>query len=205
MSLIVATVVGAILFLIRAICLVALLVISGNEGDLSAAGKGMSFWNLKFQYITSDALKIKPTTFMNTVASLYTVFFCQLYKYTYPIRIGILKEYCGHLHFFKEELWYLRSCFLKNTNFFCLKSIGPWNSSRFLSKKQLTSPEKITLLLKFKTIEPKIYLCLIFEKSSWKNQVWQTGLLVYFKLDFYCLWSLKKKSILKLILSSLIF
>ena len=43
MSLIVATVVGAILFLIRAICLVALLVISGNEGDLSAAGKGMSY------------------------------------------------------------------------------------------------------------------------------------------------------------------
>ena len=42
MSLIVATVVGAILFLIRAICLVALLVISGNEGDLHAAGQGMS-------------------------------------------------------------------------------------------------------------------------------------------------------------------
>ena len=40
---------------------------------------------------------------------------------------------------------------------------------------------------------------LIFEKSSWNNQVWQTGFLVYFELDFYCLCSLHK-SILKLIL-----
>jgi hypothetical protein len=39
---------------------------------------------------------------------------------------------------------------------------------------------------------------LIFEKSNWKNQVRQTGFLVYFELDFYCLCSLQK-SILKLI------
>ena len=35
MSLAAATIVGVILFLIRAICLVALLVISGIEGDLN--------------------------------------------------------------------------------------------------------------------------------------------------------------------------
>ena len=43
-----------------------------------------------------------------------------------------------------------------------------------------------------------IHLHLIFEKSSWKNQVQQTGFLVYFELDFYCLCSLQK-SISKLI------
>jgi hypothetical protein len=32
-----------------------------------------------------------------------------------------------------------------------------------------------------------IHLNLIFEKSSWKNQVRRTGFLVYFELDFYCL------------------
>merc|ERR1739844_615185 len=39
MSLTAATIVGAILFLIRAIVLVALLVISGNNGDLMGVGK----------------------------------------------------------------------------------------------------------------------------------------------------------------------
>ena len=43
-----------------------------------------------------------------------------------------------------------------------------------------------------------LHLCLIFEKSSLKNQVWRTVFLVYFKLNFYCLCSLQK-SILKLI------
>ena len=37
-----------------------------------------------------------------------------------------------------------------------------------------------------------IHLYLIFEKSTWKNQVQQTGFLVYFELDFYCLCSLQK-------------
>ena len=41
-------------------------------------------------------------------------------------------------------------------------------------------------------------LYLISEKSIWKNQVQQTGFLVYFELDFYCLCSLQK-SISKLI------
>jgi len=45
---------------------------------------------------------------------------------------------------------------------------------------------------------PPVDLYLISEKSIWKNQVQRTGFLVYFKLDFYCLCSLKK-SILKLI------
>ena len=43
-------------------------------------------------------------------------------------------------------------------------------------------------------------LYLISEKSIWKNQLWPTGFLVYFKLDFYCLCNLQK-SILKLILN----
>ena len=42
-------------------------------------------------------------------------------------------------------------------------------------------------------------LYLIFEKSSWKNQVWRTGFLVYFELDFYCLCGLQKS------ISNLIF
>ena len=41
---------------------------------------------------------------------------------------------------------------------------------------------------------PPVDLYLIFEKSSLKNQVLQTGFLVYFELDFYCLCSLKKSS-----------
>ena len=45
---------------------------------------------------------------------------------------------------------------------------------------------------------PPVDLYLISEKSIWKNQVRQTGFLVYFKLDFYCLCSLQK-SISKLI------
>ena len=32
-----------------------------------------------------------------------------------------------------------------------------------------------------------VALHLISEKSIWKNQVRQTGYLVYFELDFYCL------------------
>ena len=43
MSLTAATIVGAVLFLIRAIVLVALLVISGNNGDLMGVGKGKIF------------------------------------------------------------------------------------------------------------------------------------------------------------------
>ena len=42
---------------------------------------------------------------------------------------------------------------------------------------------------------PPVDLYLIFEKSSWKNQVRQTGFLVYFELDFYCLCSLQKSII----------
>ena len=45
---------------------------------------------------------------------------------------------------------------------------------------------------------PPVDLYLISEKSIWKNQVRCTGILVYFKLDFYCLCSLQK-SISKLI------
>ena len=45
---------------------------------------------------------------------------------------------------------------------------------------------------------PPVDLYLISEKSIWKNQVQQTGFLVYFELNFYCLCSLQK-SILKLI------
>ena len=43
-----------------------------------------------------------------------------------------------------------------------------------------------------------IHLYLIFEKSSWKNQVRRTGFLIYFELDCYFLCSLQK-SISKLI------
>ena len=46
-----------------------------------------------------------------------------------------------------------------------------------------------------------LHLYLISEKSSWKDQVWWTGFLVYFELDFYCLCSLQK-SISKLILQT---
>ena len=45
---------------------------------------------------------------------------------------------------------------------------------------------------------PPVDLYLISEKSIWKNQVWRTGFLVDFELDFYCLCSLQK-SISKLI------
>ena len=45
---------------------------------------------------------------------------------------------------------------------------------------------------------PPVDLYLISEKSIWKNQVRRTGFLVYFQLDFYCLYSLQK-SISKLI------
>ena len=48
-----------------------------------------------------------------------------------------------------------------------------------------------------KKFRPPVDLYLISEKSIWKNQVRQTGFLVYFELDFYCLCSLQK-SILKL-------
>ena len=50
---------------------------------------------------------------------------------------------------------------------------------------------------------PPVDLYLIFEKSTWRNQVRQTGFLVYFELDFYCLCSLQK-SILKLIHESVV-
>ena len=40
--------------------------------------------------------------------------------------------------------------------------------------------------------KPPVDLYLISEKSIWKSQVWWTGFLVYFKLDFYCLCSLQK-------------
>ena len=39
---------------------------------------------------------------------------------------------------------------------------------------------------------PLLDLYLISEKSIWKNQVRQTGFLVYFELDFYCLCRLQK-------------
>ena len=39
---------------------------------------------------------------------------------------------------------------------------------------------------------PPVDLYLNFEKLSWKNQIWQTGFLAYFELDFYCLYSLQK-------------
>jgi drug/metabolite transporter (DMT)-like permease len=39
---------------------------------------------------------------------------------------------------------------------------------------------------------PPVDLYLISEKSIWKNQVRQTGFLVYFELDFYCPCSLQK-------------
>ena len=39
---------------------------------------------------------------------------------------------------------------------------------------------------------PPIHLHLIFEISSLKNLVQQTGFFVYFRLDFYCLCSLQK-------------
>ena len=59
---------------------------------------------------------------------------------------------------------------------------------------------KIQVLIseKYKFIYSELSPCLISEKSIWKNQVRQTGFLVYFKLDFYCLCSLQK-SISKLI------
>ena len=37
-----------------------------------------------------------------------------------------------------------------------------------------------------------LHLYFNFEKSSWKNEVWQTGFLVYFELDFFCMCSLQK-------------
>ena len=45
---------------------------------------------------------------------------------------------------------------------------------------------------------PPVDLYLISEKSIWKNQARQTGFLVFFELDFYCLYS-QQKSISKLI------
>ena len=39
---------------------------------------------------------------------------------------------------------------------------------------------------------PSVDLYLISEKSIWKDQAQQTGFLVYFELDFYCLCSLQK-------------
>ena len=47
------------------------------------------------------------------------------------------------------------------------------------------------------TQTPSIYLHLIFEISSLKNQVRRTGFFVYFELDFYCLCSLQKSSLKK--------
>ena len=46
-----------------------------------------------------------------------------------------------------------------------------------------------------------------FFKSTWKNQVWRTGFLVYFELDLYCLCSLQKSILkfLKIHFISLIF
>ena len=38
---------------------------------------------------------------------------------------------------------------------------------------------------------PLVDLYLISENSSWKNQVWQTGFLVYFLLNFHCLFSIQ--------------
>ena len=49
---------------------------------------------------------------------------------------------------------------------------------------------------------PPVDLYLISEDSIWKNQVRQTGFLVYYELDFYCLCSLQK-SISKLIFAGL--
>ena len=44
----------------------------------------------------------------------------------------------------------------------------------------------------FKKNKPPVDLYLISEKSIWKNQVRQTGFLVYFKLNFYCLCDLQR-------------
>ena len=56
-------------------------------------------------------------------------------------------------------------------------------------------------------ISPPVDLYLISEKSIWKNQVWRTGFLVYFELDFYCLCSLcrLKIQLVELDFSNLIF
>jgi len=48
-----------------------------------------------------------------------------------------------------------------------------------------TSVQLLNVLRKLTPVD----LYLISEKSNWKNQVPQTGFLVYFKLDFYCLCS----------------
>ena len=47
-------------------------------------------------------------------------------------------------------------------------------------------------IIRFGLVLPPVDLYLISEKSIWKNQVWRTGFLVYFELDFYCLCSLQK-------------
>ena len=44
---------------------------------------------------------------------------------------------------------------------------------------------------------PPIHLHLIFEISTFKNQVRQTGSFVYLELDFYCLCNLQKFSLEK--------
>ena len=52
----------------------------------------------------------------------------------------------------------------------------------------------LRLLQKGINFRLSISICTSFLKYifSWKNQVWQTGFLVYFKLDFYCLFTLQK-------------
>ena len=65
---------------------------------------------------------------------------------------------------------------------------------RYLWKEILTYQMQIENHFAARHIYCPIHLYLIFEKSSWKTQVWQTGFLIYFKLDFYCLCSLQKIS-----------
>ena len=43
-------------------------------------------------------------------------------------------------------------------------------------------------------ITTPIDLRMIFEKLSLENRVWWTGFLVYFELEFYCLFNLQKSS-----------
>ena len=94
-----------------------------------------------------------------------------------------LQQRLGHENFSKTVyiVWHRLECECN----FC------WGSSKKFSNLKIQNEAQEPAI-------PPVDLYLISEKSIWKNQDQQTGFLVYFKLNFYCLCSLQK-SISKLI------
>ena len=82
--------------------------------------------------------------------------------------------------------------YVKTTNVYCEKSdlFIVKESDEYAIVPTIQLPDYHTI--EVERVIPPIHLHLIFEISNLKNLVRQTGIFVYFELDFYCLCSMQK-------------